>query len=186
MRVSRIFIYGVPGSAIFSHNTSWKTIFGKMLLKTKCLFWFSLQYLLKKFLILWRNERDMIINICWHSYKVPLFLSDFKETLIFSSDFGKILKHEILWKSVQWEPSCSTRTDGRTDMTKLIVTVAILRPRLKSRSYITPKFLHVTGIQRAYRRATYDVSRYGILVYRHTGSKSFGYSNTSLSSAILT
>jgi hypothetical protein len=23
-------------------------------------------------------------------------------------------------KSVQWEPSCSTRTDGQTDMTKLI------------------------------------------------------------------
>jgi len=35
--------------------------------------------------------------------------------------FGKILKHQISWKSVQLEPSCSMRTDGRTDMTKLIV-----------------------------------------------------------------
>jgi hypothetical protein len=28
---------------------------------------------------------------------------------------------QISWRSFQWEPSCSTRTDGRTDMTKLTV-----------------------------------------------------------------
>jgi len=36
-----------------------------------------------------------------------------------------MLKYQILLKSVQWEPSCSMRTDGqtdgRTDMMKLIV-----------------------------------------------------------------
>jgi hypothetical protein len=36
--------------------------------------------------------------------------------------FEKVLKHQISWKSVQWERSCSMRKDGRTEthLTKLI------------------------------------------------------------------
>ena len=46
----------------------------------------------------------------------PLFLSDFKETLIFSTDFRKIPECQITAKSAQWETSCSLTTDGRTDL----------------------------------------------------------------------
>jgi len=43
--------------------------------------------------------------------KCRLFLSDFDETRIFSKYFLNILKYQISLKSVQWEPSCSIRTD---------------------------------------------------------------------------
>ena len=33
----------------------------------------------------------------------------------------KILKYQISWKFFHWEPRCSKRTDGKTDMTKQIV-----------------------------------------------------------------
>jgi len=53
--------------------------------------------------------------------KYRLFLSDFNETWIFWADLWNIFKYQISWKSIQWEPSCSMRTDRRTDMTKLIL-----------------------------------------------------------------
>jgi hypothetical protein len=49
--------------------------------------------------------------------KYPIFWSYFNETWIFSTVFRKLRKHQISWKSVQWESSCSMRTD----MTKLAV-----------------------------------------------------------------
>jgi hypothetical protein len=53
--------------------------------------------------------------------KYPLFLLNFKKTWMFSTYFRKILKYQISWKPVLWEPSCSMRTDGQTDMTNIIV-----------------------------------------------------------------
>jgi len=71
----------------------------------------------------------MIINVHIH-VDCPLCVSDFKETLIFSTDFRKILKYQISWKKSNESrigPSGQTdrRTDGLrqtdTDMMKLIV-----------------------------------------------------------------
>jgi hypothetical protein len=78
------------------------------------MFLFSLQLLSKIFLNLRRNQRDIIINVHRSSVKYPLFLSHFNQTWPFSTDFRKILKYEISWKSVQWESNCFMRTDGRT------------------------------------------------------------------------
>jgi hypothetical protein len=57
--------------------------------------------------------------------KHPLFLSTFNKTLIFSTDFRKILKYKMSWKSVYWEPRRSIwaegQTDRQTDMTNLTI-----------------------------------------------------------------
>ena len=63
----------------------------------------------------------------------PLLLSDFNETWIFSTDFRKI--HQFSWKSVQWEPNCSMRTDGQTWRSWQSL-FAILRTRLKTSQLI--------------------------------------------------
>jgi hypothetical protein len=60
--------------------------------------------------------------------KHPQFLTTFKETRVISRYFRKIFKHQISWKSIHCEPSCSIHssrrmdgwTDGQTDITKLI------------------------------------------------------------------
>jgi hypothetical protein len=53
--------------------------------------------------------------------KYRLLLSDFNETWNFPTILRKTLKCQISRKSVQWEPSCSMRTDGQTYMKKLII-----------------------------------------------------------------
>ena len=52
--------------------------------------------------------------------KYQLFFSGVNETWIFSSDFRKMLKNQISWKTLQWEPSLF-HADRWTDMTKLRV-----------------------------------------------------------------
>ena len=92
--------------------------FRKKLLNIKYAYWLSLQILSEIFPLLWRNQRYIIINVHRSSCKVLVIFVRF-QTWIFSTDFRKILKYKILWKSVQWEPICAMPTDGRTDMTKL-------------------------------------------------------------------
>ena len=56
---------------------------------------------------------------------VPVILVRLKKKLQFSRQILEKYSYEILQKSVHWEPSCSKRTDGRTDgqtdMMKLVV-----------------------------------------------------------------
>jgi hypothetical protein len=80
--------------------------------------------------------------------KYRLLLAGFNETRFLSTDFPKILKYKIPWKSAQWEPSCSMRTDGRTDDRKDRHGVADLRFSQFSRSR-----LKITPIMWLYRRA---------------------------------
>ena len=60
--------------------------------------------------------------------KYPLFFCDFNGTCFFFTDFRKILKYQISWKSVQWEPSFSMWTDGQRSLTKLMTVLLFLSP----------------------------------------------------------
>jgi hypothetical protein len=94
----------------FPHYLINGTIFGRKLWNTKCVFWFSLQLLSETFLVLRITEGNIKINARLHLV-YPIFLSDINIAWIFSTDFRKILKYQISWKSVQWEPRCSIRAE---------------------------------------------------------------------------
>ena len=85
------------------------------------MFWVSLNLSYEAFLTLRRIQRD-IINVHRSSCTVPLFLSDFNETWIFSRGFRKIFKYQISWKSVQWGPSCSIGQTDRHDEANIRVS----------------------------------------------------------------
>jgi hypothetical protein len=112
---------------IFPHNLI-KSRFSKkkMLWDIKNVwFGFLVHVSSEKCRIVRRLERGMILkNLYWSSCKVSaVSLSDFNETRIFSAYFLKILKYQISWKLIQWEPSCSTWTNGNTDWTDIFFKV---------------------------------------------------------------
>ena len=93
----------------------------KKLLNTKmCVLIFFANFVWN-IVILRTTERDVTKNVYWSGCRVPAIRSNFNSTWIFSTDYRKILEYKISRKSVQRQPFCSTRTDRRTDMTKLIV-----------------------------------------------------------------
>jgi hypothetical protein len=97
--ICHIVICGLSGSTIFFHIISYMARFSKKVFEHKmCFFLFSVQLLSEKIRILRRNERD--INLHTFHVKYLLFLSDFNETWIFLTDFRKILKYQISWKSI--------------------------------------------------------------------------------------
>jgi hypothetical protein len=116
--------------------------FWEKLLSINVCFDFVYRFCSEIFLFLRRIQRDIIIIYIRPYVKYPLFLSGINETCTFSTDFRKILRYQISWKSVQWEPSCSMQTDGLIDMTKSIVAV---------RSFANaPNDAYVIAIQRRY------------------------------------
>ena len=110
-------ICGLSGCTIFFHTISLTVWFSKKKRVT--------EHFLYKFI--WHIPHSKKNGakydqkrICLH-VQYPLFLSDFNETWIFSTDFLKILKNQISRKSMQWKPRWSKRTGGQTDMKKLLV-----------------------------------------------------------------
>ena len=71
------------------------------------------------------NSYNSKNNWAWHYHKctsVFMWSTDYSCQIILKLKFSRQSfeesqkkKNQILWKSVQWEPSCSTRTDKRTD-----------------------------------------------------------------------
>jgi hypothetical protein len=85
------------------------------MLNTKYVFLLSLQRLFEILLFLRRPDRDMIKYVYWSSSKELEFLLEFNVTRIFPDGFSKNNQIPNLEKICPMEPSCSMRTDRRTD-----------------------------------------------------------------------
>jgi hypothetical protein len=106
-------LWPAPLYSVFPHFLLNGTIFWKKSTEHQiCVFYFSTTTVWntshsKKKLARYNKKMNIGLHVNCH-----LFLSDFNETWIFSTDFRKVLQYQILWKSVQWKTSCSRRTDG--------------------------------------------------------------------------
>jgi len=80
----------------------------------------SLQLLSATFLILRKTETVMIKTSNGLQVKYPLLLPHFMKLEFSRQPVEKFSHTKISEKSVQWEPSCSELTDGRTDVSKLV------------------------------------------------------------------
>ena len=100
MRTHHILICGLSCYTILFYIIWWRHDFkGKRkVIKRKSMFWFSLHIYFEIFLILRRIKRDMITNVYRSSCTVPTFLLRFNKNSIFSTDFGKNTKYQILLK----------------------------------------------------------------------------------------
>jgi len=157
MLMRHIVVCALPHSTLFfPHYLINGTIFGKGLLNPKCVFWFSVQLLSETFLIVRWTERDMIKNVYRSSCKVPHILHQMWRYLNLDS-FLKIFIYQISWESVQWEPSCYKRTDGK-NKTKRTVAFRDF-PHAPENKTVHDKsaqhLLHAATTQCAHRRRSF-------------------------------
>ena len=114
-RMRHVVISGLSGSTTFFHIISQTARYPhpspKKVTVHKMCFHFLYNFCRKHFSF-WEELSKIWLkmHIGLH-VQYQLFLSDFNETWKLSTYFRKILKYQISWKSVQWEPSCSMRTD---------------------------------------------------------------------------
>jgi hypothetical protein len=97
----------------FPHYVINCTISRKKVLKTECVFWFSLQRLSKICLILKIIQGDIDIKVHSLHAKYPLLLSDFNGHRNFSTDFRMIRIYHISRKSVYCKSSSFMREGGQ-------------------------------------------------------------------------
>jgi hypothetical protein len=86
---------------MFSHYLINSAIFGKkiIIITHKRFFWFSTQNLVWNFLILRRNDRDMIKDVYCCSSIVTIISVTFDWNLNYLDRFRNILKYKTSWKS---------------------------------------------------------------------------------------
>jgi hypothetical protein len=109
-----IFIFALSDSTTFFHIYLLNcTIFGRKLPNMKCVFWFSLNLLFEIFLIP-RTERDMIESVYWSS-RSTCHSCQILMKVEFLGRCSKDTRMSNFTQYVQWETSCSVRTDGQTD-----------------------------------------------------------------------
>jgi len=87
---------------------------GKKSFERKVCVLIFIQLLSETFHILRRTEIDVIRAVYLCSSKVPVIIR-FWWNFNFIDRFLKTLKYQISSQSVDWETSCSMRTDGQTD-----------------------------------------------------------------------
>jgi hypothetical protein len=120
MRLRRVKLSYVTSPILpyFSALSHKRDNFRKNIMEYKMCVLFFLQLLSETFLILRRIPRD--INLRRSSCRQPVILPGFNKNLIFSTYFRKIHEYQFPRKTFQRDTSCSTRTDGRTDIPKLL------------------------------------------------------------------
>jgi len=98
----------------------------KKVLNTKCVFWFSVQHLSETFYFLWRIERDVNNAVYRAAFEVAAVLGRFKLHLNFLHRFYKNGQISNFMKNREEGAELLNghrRTDCRTDMMKLTVTI---------------------------------------------------------------
>jgi len=89
--LSSVACLSVPHFSALSHK---RYDFPKKVIDIKCVL-ISCTNFYETFNIVRRIQRDIIIDVRSYSGKSPLFLSDFNESLNFSTDFRTIFKYKI-------------------------------------------------------------------------------------------
>jgi hypothetical protein len=104
-----------------SHFQKMSSVWNISHFQKNCVFWFSLQILSAKFLILRRTERDIIKNVYWSSCEVPVIIVGFEQNLKFFDRFSK--KNTQISNFMKIRPVVAElpHADGQTDMRNLII-----------------------------------------------------------------